>query len=133
VEHTDKLRYLDDDIAQELNLIFPYTREIMAYPVLLDVPGNGRKKINVIYVGDSYAYKMIDFGICKMNAHCEFWRYFDEINDINGHKVTYITGYDWKGAVDKADCVVLASTVYNFWQLGNGFIEQAYDRYYPQH
>ncbi len=132
VEHTDRLRYLDDDIAQELNLIFPYTRETMAYPVLQDVQDTGNKKINAVYIGDSYAFKMIAFSICKMNAHCEFWRYFDEINDINGHKVTYINGYDWKAAIDNTDCVVLAYTVYNFWQLGSGFIEQAYDRYYPQ-
>ena len=132
MEHTSKLRAGDDDIAQELNLIFPVAKETLAYPIIQDVPDSGQKKINAIYIGDSYAHKMIEFGIVyKMNAQCEFWSYYDEMHDINGHKFTYIKQYDWQGAIRKADCVVLAYTLFNFGQLGNGFIEQAYDYYYP--
>lgn len=127
IEHSSKLRCGDDDIATELNLIFPEAKETMAYPIIQDVPDSGRKKINAIYIGDSYAHKMVEFGIVyKMNDQCEFWKYFDEVHDINNHKFAYIRDYDWKSAIDKADCIVLAYTLFNFEQLGNGFIEQAY-------
>jgi hypothetical protein len=53
------------------------------------------------------------------------------MHDVNGHKFTYIKEYNWIEAMEKAECVVLAYTLFNFWQLGNGFIELAYDHYYP--
>ena len=76
---------------------------------------------------------MIEFGVIYlMNGQCEFWRYYDEMHDINGHKFTYIKDYDWKAAIDRCDCVVISYTLFNFGQLGNGFIDQAFSRYYPQ-
>lgn len=133
MEHTSKLRAGDDDVARELNLIFPVATETLAYPVIQDVQDSGQKKINAIYIGDSYAHKMVEFGIVyKMNDQCEFWRYFDEMHDINDHKFTYIREYDWTGAIGKAECVVLVYTIFNFNQLGNGFIDQAYSHYYPE-
>jgi hypothetical protein len=60
-----------------------------------------------------------------------FWTYFDEMHDLNGHKYSHINEYDWKGAIKKTDCLILSYTLFNFCQLGQGFIEQAYDYYYP--
>ena len=132
MERTDKLRDGDDDVAVGLNLIFPVARETLSYPVVQDVPDSGGRKINAIYIGDSYGFKMVEFGIVyKMNAQCEYWSYFDEVHDINNKKFTHIKDYDWKGAISKSDCVVLVYTAFNLSQLGNGFIEQAYDYYYP--
>jgi hypothetical protein len=131
-EYTTELRMGDADVAEELNLIVPIATERVTYPIIEEVPDDTSKKFDVVYIGDSYAHKMIEFGIVyKMNNQCEFWRYFDEMHDINGHKFTYIREYKWVEAMEKAECVVLAYTLFNFWQLGNGFIEQAYDHYYP--
>ena len=133
MEHTDKLRDGDDDIASELNLIFPEAHETMTYPIICNNNDTTKRKINAIYIGDSYAHKMIEFGVIYlMNGQCEFWRYYDEMHDINGHKFTYIKDYDWKAAIDRCDCVVISYTLFNFGQLGNGFIDQAFSRYYPQ-
>ncbi len=132
VEHTSKLRGGDDDVAAELNLIFPVATETMAYPIVKNAPDSNAKKINAVYIGDSYGFKLVEFGIVhKMNDQCEYWYYFDEVHDINGHKFCYIRDYDWVGAMMKADCVVLVYTLYNFNQLGNSFIEKAYQHFYP--
>jgi len=132
MQHSDTLRGGDDDIASELNLIFPEAHETMAYPIVEDVPQGDMKKINAIYIGDSYAFKMIEFGIIyKMNNQCEYWGYFDDVHDINGHNFTYINSYDWIGAMNRADCIFLAYTQFNFPNLGNGFIEKAYDHFFP--
>jgi len=133
MQYTDKLRDGDDDVARELNLIFPIAHETMAYPVIQPLPDSGGKKINAIYIGDSYGHKMVEFGIIdKMNGQCEYWSLFDEVHDINnGHKFTMMRDYDWHAAIRKTDCVVLVFTLFNFKDLGNGFIEQAYDYYYP--
>ena len=130
--HSDSLRGGDDDVAAELNLVFPEAHETLAYPVIEDVPNDTGKKINAIYIGDSYAHKMIEFGIVyKMNNQCEYWGYFDEIHDINGHQYSTINTYDWIGALKRTDCIVLSYTLFNFYHLGDGFIEHAYDYYFP--
>ena len=129
--HTTKLINGDNDVALELNLILPVATEWVDYPKIVDVPDTG-KKINAIYIGDSYAHKMIEFGILyKMNNQCEYWGYFDEMHDINGHKFTYIKDYDWLDAINRTDCLVLSYTLFNFRDLGNGFIDKAYKHYYP--
>ena len=131
MEYTNKLRCGDDDVARELNLIFPVANETLAYPIIKNLP-DSTKKFNCVYIGDSYGFKMVEFGIVyKMNNQCEFWSYFNEVHDINGHKFCYIHEYDWVSAMCKADCVVLVYTLFNFDQLGNGFIEQAYNHFYP--
>jgi hypothetical protein len=131
MEHTDNLRAGDDDVASELNLIFPVAHETMAYPVIHDTTDT-TGKINAIYIGDSYAQKMVEFGILHyMNNQCELWSYYNEMHDINGHKFAYIRDYNWQAAINRADIVVIAYTSFNFPVLGNGFIEQAYDYYYP--
>ncbi len=132
LEYTSKLRGDDDDIARDLNLIFPVATETMAYPIVQDAPATDKKKINAIYIGDSYAHKMIEFGIVyKMNDQCEYWGYFDDFHDINGHRGGNIKEHDWVGAINKADCVVLVYTLFNFVNLGSGFIDAAYLHYYP--
>ncbi len=130
-EHAKSLRNGDDDVAQELNLIFPVATEWVDYPKIIDTKDSS-KKINAIYIGDSYAHKMIEFGIVyKMNTQCEFWSYFDEMHDINGHKFAMMRDYDWIDAINRADCIVLSYTLFNFRDLGNGFIEKAYQHYFP--
>ncbi len=132
IEHSTEPRSGDDDVERGLNLIFPITTETFGYPVIKDVPDSGFKKPNVIYVGDSYAFKMLIFGIPgRMNGNCEYWGYFNDVHGINGTWATYIKDYDWKGAIDKNDCVALVYTEFNLRDLGSGFIDAAYDRYYP--
>ncbi|MEI8280671.1 MAG: hypothetical protein WCG87_13010, partial [Bacteroidota bacterium] len=132
MEHTDKIRGGDDDVSVELNLIFPVCKETLAYPIVKDIPDTATRKINAIYIGDSYTQKMVEFGIVhKMNGQCEFWSLFKELHDINHPKWSFMKDYDWKAAINTADCVVLAYTLFNFRDLGNGFIDQAYYHYYP--
>lgn len=130
--HTAKLEYGDDDVAAELNMIFPITKEWVDYPEIKAATDTGRK-INAIYIGDSYAHKMTEAGMLHyVNGQCEFWSYFDEVHDINGHSFSIMRDYDWVAAIDRADCVVLSYTLFNFRDLGNGFIQKAYEHYYPR-
>ncbi len=133
VEHTDKLRGGDDDLAAELNLFHPYMKETLAYPIIEDVlQDSTQRKLNGIYLGDSYCQKMFHAGIIpRMSGQCEYWSYFNAAHDVNANKWAMMSDYDWKGAIRRADCLVLVYTTFNLYQLGNGFIEQAFDFYYP--
>ena len=39
--------------------------------------------------------------------------------------------YDWLGAINKTDCIVLFYNANNMNNPGSGFIEKLYDHYYP--
>jgi hypothetical protein len=132
MERSTEPRSGDDDVERSINIIFPVTTETFTYPVIEDVPDSGCIKPNVIYLGDSYAFKMIVYGIVnRMNRNCEYWGYFEDVRGFNIYKWAYIKDYDWKKALDENDCLVMLYTEFNLWQLGNGFIESAYDYYYP--
>jgi len=132
MEHSDKARFADDDIAKEFNLIFPIARETFAYPVIRNVADSGEKKPNVIYIGDSFGLKLAQCGMLnKMNSQCEMWYYFYDVIHLNDTIYSYTNKYDWQGAINKSDCVVLIYTSMNLKELGSGFIEAAYEHYYP--
>jgi hypothetical protein len=124
----------DNDLSISLNLIAKYPREILAYPVVEDLPADtSRKLLNGIFLGDSYCQKMVTAGIIsRMNRRCEFWSYFNSAHDINSGAFSMMKDYNWKAAIDSADYMVIEYTAFNFPQLGNGFIEQAYDHYFPK-
>lgn len=132
MEHTTELRSGDNDLATEINLIFPVATETLAYPIIKDVPDSTATKPNFIYIGDSFGSKLVRTGlVTRMNGTCEYWNYFNEVAGLNPHKYCLVRDYDWSAAIDKADCVVLIYTTINLKEIGNGFIEAAYDHYYP--
>ena len=120
-EHTTKARSGDDDVSSELNLIFPIAQETFAYPVTEDVPYSEGQKLKAVYIGDSYGLKLVNAGgvFPRISSQIEYYYYFEGF------------GKDWKVSVNNTDCVILVYTSFNLWNLGNGFIEQAYDHYYP--
>lgn len=133
IEHTDEPRMGDDDVASEMNLIFPVAKETLAYPKIKEIRDTAGRKLNAIYIGDSYMTKMILNGVIqKMNKQCEYWSYFEEMHDLYQYRYAPIAEYDWKGAMKTADCIVIAYTLFNLRDFGSGFIESAYDYYYPK-
>jgi hypothetical protein len=134
IEHTHKAKFTDADIAQALNLIFPVTTETFSYP---DVHyTNQPTNLKTIYSGDSFVWTLISDGWMEhTNKDWQFWYYFHEIKNqkaMAGEAPTYnIPDYDWKSAMTNTDCIILLYTAHNLCQFGNGFIEQAYNYYYP--
>ena len=132
VVHTQKARDTDDDIARLLNLIFPFTTETFCYPNIHYAEDTAKKKPNAIYIGDSFVLNLIGNGtIPNVHANWEFWNSFSGVYSENPPYVE-IKDYDWKNAIKKTDCIVLEHTTYTLRVFGYGFIEQAYDYYYPK-
>ena len=133
VERTELARYDDNDLGNQLNLIFPITKETFSYPVIQKTTDTTGKKLKAIYIGDSYGTKVVQSEIIvDASAQCTYFFYFGEVHDIKNDKFNYVPkGYDWAKDVDTTDCVVLFYTAQNLGTLGSGFIEAAYDRYYP--
>jgi len=135
-EHTTQARDTDDDLAKILNLIFPLAPETFAYPEVHYTADATKTKPNIMYIGDSFVLNLIKNGMMQ-NVHnnWEFWYYFREVLDRDhpddNYPKTAMNKDDWKNSVNRSDCIILMYTAHNMYQLGNGFIEQAYDFYFP--
>lgn len=126
---------IDIDIAKGINLWNPIAYEKFTYTEHHFQVDSTTERINTIYIGDSFFwtfyYNYIPHGF---NKDYEFWYYFDSIwfrkNGTDGGGK--IESYDWVASVNNTDVVVLLFTEINLENLGNGFIEKAYQHYYPE-
>ncbi len=132
-EHSTTPKWGDNDVAQTLNLIFPITTEVFTYPQVTYPLDKSMVKPNVIYIGDSFFMAWIAQGeMDNMNNEWQLWYYCKGVMN-SSHRENGITmeGYDWTGALKSADCIVIMYTTGNLPELGDGFIERAYNYYYP--
>jgi len=131
VEHTKKPRFADNDLGWPLNLIIPFDEETYSYPVASYVVKNGSRKPSLVLVGDSFNWTFITNGLMSnVFDKWQFWYYF---NDVKNEKnmdapldVLPVSGYNWKGALDSTDCLMLNYTPHNLDEL-NRFVDSAYN------
>ncbi len=134
--HTDKARGKDDDIAKGLNLVFPVVSEIFSYPEVNYPADSTTVKPKVIYLGDSYLFTwMYDYFMDNTNTDWQIWyygHYLYDRNNRNEQQLHWIENDYWLNAIKTTDCLVIMYTSRNLPELGDGFIEKAYDYYYPK-
>ena len=125
----------DDDLAKTLNLIYPYETEVFSYPLATFPEDTGMRKPKVIYIGDSFLESWINDGLmAHCNADWQVWSHFSQVWDKDHTPATpplFIHDYDWLNAIKHTDCIVLMYTSFNLPEFGDGFIEKAYDHFYP--
>lgn len=130
IEHTTVPRETDNDIGRVLNLIFPVAIETYSYPELHFTDSAVTKPV-AIFIGDSFTWTLITSDIMKnVFSTWEFWDYFRQVHkeDTPDQKME---DYNWVNALDNADCIILLYNSINLPELGNGFIEKAYNYYFP--
>lgn len=136
VDHTSQPRYTDDDIARTCDLIFPMANEIFSYPQVTYNPGPGATKPRMIYIGDSFMLTWIYDGLMSnANSDWQVWYYFKLLYDKDHNEAQpeqWLGNTDWMSALKNTDCIVLVYTAHNLNNLGNGFIEETYKRYFGE-
>lgn len=136
IEHTNKARFTDNDLGWPLNLIIHFARETYAYPVAKYTPENVSNKPSVVLVGDSFNWSLITNGLMD-NAFSkwQFWYYFKNVKNKNNMDASVdalsMNGYNWKGQLDSADCLIINYTPHNLNEL-NCFTDSAYNYYYSK-
>ena len=135
---TDEIKFPDNDIARTTNLIFPIVKETMSYPTIeykLDITTT---KPKIIYLGDSFVkIWLMEYLLDNINEDWTYWDYYKGLWTKNSFKSgitdgTTMENYDWQSAIKENDCLVIMYTTSNLPELGNGFIEMAYNYYYPK-
>jgi acetyltransferase AlgX (SGNH hydrolase-like protein) len=134
--HTSKPRDPDDDIAKTLNLIYPITKEVFSYPEVSYTQDATMVKPKIIYIGDSFLLSWMRDGIMdNTNTDWQIWQWFSILWNKNSDKNKAdgrVQDTDWIASINNTDCIVIMYTSFNLPALGNGFVEQAYDHYYPK-
>ena len=135
IDREYKARYTDDDLAQLLNMYVPLVKERYSYPRLQYTANTAAKRPKVIFIGDSFCITMMQNGMLQnTTTDWEIWFYFREVytSDYLTTEIVHpLRDCDWQGSLNKADCIVIMYTSHNLKELGDGFIEQMYARYYP--
>jgi SGNH hydrolase-like domain, acetyltransferase AlgX len=126
----------DNDMAGILNLIFKIKSDTFCYPELFYAPDSGITKPKCVYIGDSYVINLLRMRVVQNeDSDWQFWFYFRHIlNDTNHDRewqTSVLKEHDWVAEVKKSDCVILIYTPMNAAFIGNGFVEQLYDYYFP--
>jgi hypothetical protein len=96
-----------------------------------------------VIIGDSFVMNLLDDGLPQHSfADWQYWQYFKFVNNKNTQQCmgcetnAQIKDTDWQKEISNTDCIILMYASINLGrdihELGNGFIEQAYDYYYPK-
>jgi hypothetical protein len=137
IRHTHQPATPDADLADVVNLIFPIADETFSYPVFRYEEDSTKTKPRVIFMGDSFVINMIkNWTLQGATTDWQFWFYFKYVmnkdNNVSCPSNPLISNFDWKGELNKTDCVVILCSSQSIPILGNGFIDSAYNYYYPK-
>lgn len=124
-EKTKKPKGTDRDIANAANLLWYNFDEVLLYPYLHITDTVNKYKPDIIVIGDSYYWTIVNNGVQKLffNNYC-FWYYFKEnhSNDLKLPKSVDSIPY-LKDFVENQDLIMYLITDGNLREFSWNFIE----------
>ena len=134
--HTDRAQDTDDDVYKALNLICPIVKERFTYPSIEFNEDATKTKPKAIYIGDSFIITWIHDNYLQFsNTDWELWFYFHKVINQNNRDQSDnwvpMAQYKWQDKLKNTDIIVIMYTSHNLHEIGNGFIEQTYNYFYP--
>lgn len=119
----------DKDIEEGMNLLWGMPHLKMGYPKI-DFVEEKKIKPKVITIADSYYWGIYGTGIAsKLFSDPQFWFYYNEFHPQESGKTQ--SKIDIKKEIAENDIFLLISTDANLPNLGWGFIDSAYNAYFP--
>ena len=121
----------DNDIGEGMNLLFKIGTYPMAYPVY-HLEKTRAKQPKVLVVADSYYWGMFNAGLSRdIFDNGQFWYYNENIYPDSFEKVKTVAGIRINEGIEAHDMVVIICTDANLYKFAFGFIDQAYNAYFP--
>jgi len=121
----------DCGIAQAMNLLFRPRTFDLAYPVLQCESDEGKTKPSLLVVSDSFYWGMYNMGMEYYFANDHFWYYNKEIYPENFYNPFTTEEVNLHEEILKYDVIIILGTDANLPGFGWGFIENAYEIFYP--
>ena len=131
----DSLRYTDDDLQLILNKIWKIKPYPVAYPHVVFGPETGKRRVNALVIGDSFAqsfYNFYPYYQKLFTPEARYWANYEYVfwpaDAPDSHMVRDL---NLRQQLTGRDVVLIIATEQNFGQLGFGFIDQAYRLFRP--
>ncbi|NQV01233.1 MAG: hypothetical protein HQ542_01185 [Bacteroidia bacterium] len=131
---SDSLRWTDKDIGELLNLIFPYSTETMAYPIIT-YDSTKEKQLSVLVIADSYYVNIIHDISGHLFKDQEYWYYNSKLypHIIDDRNPVYVDKSNLKEKLLEFDLILLMVSEINlhcgFWN----FADEACQAFFPDH
>jgi hypothetical protein len=122
----------DDDMDRVLNLIWKHPVPVMTYPVFHHVNDSATPKPAVLFVSDSYYWYWHFNGIIANTfQRDDLWYYDKEVYPDQNTKPTNTGQISLDSALNRQEVVILMQTNGGYGDPGFGFVDRAYEQYYP--
>ncbi len=123
----------DDDIEKGMNLLFNIPDNEMGYPYFRVVKNPEKKYSKVLTVADSYFWGPFNGGMSRdLFNDGRFWYYNETIFPDSYESLLNVSDVDFQKELEENDVILIICTDANLFKFGFGFIEQAYDTYFPK-
>ena len=124
--------YRDRDIADAMNLLFSPRTFDMAYPELKFESDSGKTKPSLLVIADSYYGTVFELGLDDVFKKHHWWYYNKEIYPESYTKWLTINDINYHEEMLTYDVIIILSTDANLPNLGWGFIEDHYNKFFPK-
>ena len=126
-EWSDVPREYDNDVGGGLNLIFPIKTCRMAYPKFRFENPEGKTKISMMTVADSYIRMMMSLGMVEhLTTDHDYWYYNQGIEHSDGRPKSSTLDEDIVSSTLKHDVVLILATDLNYAGFSWGYIHDAH-------
>ncbi len=123
---------VDNDMDRVLNLMWRIPVPMMTYPVFHHLYQSTLPKPAALFISDSFYWNWHNTGIIKNTfRRAEMWYYDKDVYPMQLIRPTNTAQIDLDQAISRQDVVVLLQTNAGYGNLGNGFVDRAYEFYYP--
>jgi hypothetical protein len=120
----------DDDISRTMNLIFPVSQPVLAYPVFHFRGDSNAKKPAALFIGDSFYWNWYNPGIIRnLFSNEPFWYYDKEVYPENKTSPMNTGLIDLKSNIENQDVIILMQVNGGEGNLGYGFVDRAFAEY----
>ncbi len=131
VRATDSLHKNDRDLERAMNLFLKISNQKMGYHNIKYPKADDRNMdYRTLVIADSYYYQLHPHHY-KLWACAEFWYYNKQAKNVVPDKTLKVDELDLKTELEKQDFIIILSTDAQLNRLGWGWIDDAYNLYYP--
>lgn len=121
----------DADVEEGLNIFEQLQHFGMMYPTYHFID-SAKKKLQTAVIADSYYWGLFDIGLSTIASDSgEFWYYFKQVYPQHFSNELMINDLDLKQAIESKDVIMLLQTDATLDRFGFGFVEAAWELYFP--
>lgn len=122
----------DDDMDRVLNLLWKIPVPAMTYPVYHLESGRATRKPAALFISDSFYWTWLHTGIIQSSFRGDDMWYYDlDVFPAQNGKPASTVQIDLDSALNRQEVVIIMQTNAAAGNPGFGFIDRAYETYYP--